>query len=315
MNKTDRLLAIVLELQGRRVVRAEDLAAQFETSVRTIYRDIQALSEAGVPIAGTPGTGYSLMEGYFLPPIRFTIEEAVTLLIGMDFVEQRFDDAYRDRAIGARKKIEVTLSDSVRRETSRIRKSLRLLPPGKRPASSNERENLDKIRRALLDGRKIRFHYSKGIPDSTGSRHSERTVAPYGLVLVEGSWMLVARCDLRQDIRHFRLSRMAELIELDERFELPEHFDIGEYTPVDDRQLRVCLRFNPDLAAKVKETNYHFVEDMKEHPEGLDVVLRVRQPDELLTWVLGWGADVLVLEPESFRDRIREEAQKMLNRY
>jgi predicted DNA-binding transcriptional regulator YafY len=89
MNKTDRLLAIVLELQGRRVVRAEDLAALFETSVRNIYRDIQAISEAGVPIIGTTGTGYSLMEGYFLPPLSFTIEEAVTLLIGTDFIELR----------------------------------------------------------------------------------------------------------------------------------------------------------------------------------------------------------------------------------
>lgn len=315
MNKTDRLLAIVLELQGRRVVRAEDLAALFETSVRTIYRDIQALSEAGVPIRGTTGTGYSLMEGYFLPPIRFTIEEAVTLLIGTDFVEQRFDDAYRDRASVAKKKIEATLSDSVRSETSRIRKSLRLLPPGKLPASSNERENLDKIRRALLDGQKIRFHYSKKMTDSTGSRHSERTVAPYGLVFLEGSWMLVAWCDLRQDIRHFRLSRMSELIELDEPFELPKHFDLKEYTPLDDRHLRVCLRFNPDVADKVKESNYHSLEEMKEHPDGLDVILRVRRLDELLPWVLGWGAGVIVLEPESFRTRIREEAQKILERY
>ncbi|QMV42095.1 helix-turn-helix transcriptional regulator [Cohnella cholangitidis] len=315
MNKTDRLLAIVLELQGRQVVRAEDLAARFETSVRTIYRDIQALSEAGVPITGTTGAGYSLMEGYFLPPISFTIEEAVTLLIGTEFIEQRFDDDYRDRANVARRKIEVTLSDSVHSETSRIRKSLRLLDPGKQAAPSNERENLDKIRRALLDGRKISFHYSKRFTDSTGSRHSERTAAPYGLVLVEGAWMLVARCDLRQDIRHFRLSRMAELIELDERFELPEHFDLREYTPLDDRRLRVCLRFNHDIADKVKESNYHYIEDMKEHQDGLDVVLRVRQLDELLQWVLGWGAGVVVLEPESFRNRIREEAQKILKRY
>ncbi|RJE87440.1 YafY family transcriptional regulator [Paenibacillus sp. 1011MAR3C5] len=315
MNKTDRLLAIVLELQGRKVVRAEDLAALFETSVRTIYRDIQALSEAGVPITSTTGTGYSLMEGYFLPPISFTIEEAVTLLIGTDFIEQRFDDKYRERANVARRKIEITLSDSVRSETSRIRKSMRLLAPGKQTALSNERENLDKIRRALLDRRKISFHYSKKMTDSTGSRHSERTAAPYGLVLVEGSWMLVARCDLRQDIRHFRLSRMAELIELDERFELPEHFDLREYTPLDDRHLRVCLRFNHDIADKVKESSYHYVEDMKEHPDGLDVVLRVRQLDEILQWVLGWGAGVTVLEPESFRNRIREEAQKILKRY
>ncbi|RUS46668.1 YafY family protein [Cohnella sp. AR92] len=315
MNKTDRLLAIVLELQGRHAVRAEDLAARFEISVRTVYRDIQALSEAGVPITGTTGKGYSLMEGYFLPPIRFTIEEAVTLLIGTDFIEQRFDDDYRERANAARRKIEATLSDTVRRETSRIRKSLRLLAPGKQAAESNERENLDKIRRALLDGRKIGFHYSKRIADSTEGRHSERTAAPYGLVLVEGSWMLVARCDLRQDIRHFRLSRMTELIELDESFELPAHFDLKEYTPLDDRRLRVCLRFNHDIADKVKESNYPYIEDMKEHQDGLDVVLRVRLPDEVLQWVLGWGAGVIVLEPESFRNRVREEAQKILKRY
>jgi predicted DNA-binding transcriptional regulator YafY len=255
------------------------------------------------------------MEGYFLPPISFTIEEAVTLLIGTEFIEQQFDDDYRGRANAARRKIEATLSDSVRSESSRIRKSLRLLAPVKQAAPSNERENLDKIRRALLDGRKIRFHYSKKNSDSTGSRHSERTAAPYGLVLVEGSWMLVAWCELRQDIRHFRLSRMAELIELDERFELPTHFDLKEYTPSDDRHLRVCLRFNHDIADKVKESNYHYIEDMNEHQDGLNVVLHGRLLDELLQWVLGWGAGVIVLEPESFRNRIREEAQNILKRY
>ena len=89
MNKTDRLLVIVLELQRKEVVRAENLATLFETSVRTIYRDIQALSEAGVPIIGAPGRGYSLMEGYFLPPIGFTVPEAVSLLIGTDFSRSR----------------------------------------------------------------------------------------------------------------------------------------------------------------------------------------------------------------------------------
>jgi len=85
----------MLELQSRKVIRGEDLAALLETSVRTIYRDIQTLSEGGVPIMGTQGTGYSLMDGYFLPPIRFTVEDAVTLLIGADFIEQRFDDDYQ----------------------------------------------------------------------------------------------------------------------------------------------------------------------------------------------------------------------------
>ena len=315
MNKTDRLLAIVLELQARRAVRAEDLAALFETSVRTIYRDIQALSEAGVPIIGTTGHGYSLVEGYFLPPIRFTIEEAVTLLIGTEFIEQQFDEEYRHRARLARKKIEVTLSDRVREETSRVHQSLRLLAPGKRSDSSSEKENLNNIRRAILDRKKIRFGYTKKTSPAAESAYSKRTVDPYGLVLVEGSWMLVARCDLRQGIRHFRLSRMEELTELEEPFEYPDDFDLKEYVPSDDRFLTVTLRFNPSLADKVKQSNFPYIEEMKERPDGLDAVLRVRQPEDLLQWVLGWGADVIVLEPESFRQRVREEACKILKRY
>lgn len=315
MNKTDRLLAIVLELQRKEVVRAEDLATLFETSVRTTYRDIQALSEAGVPIIGAPGTGYSLMDGYFLPPIGFTVPEAVSLLIGTDFIEQRFDDDYRVRAQAARGKIEAILPESIRNETSRVRKAMRLLISDKQVRQSKEKEYLEKIRRAILDVQKISFHYAKRLADSEGNRHSIRTVAPYGLVLVQGSWMLVARCDLRQEIRHFRLSRMTELINLEERFELPAHFDLWEYTPPDDRHLRVHLRFNHDIADKVKESNYHYIEDIEEHQDGLHVVLRVHQLDQLLQWVLGWGAGVIVLEPESFRNRIREETKNMLKRY
>lgn len=73
MNRTDRLLGVLLELQRCKRVRAEDLAALFETSKRTIYRDIQALCETGVPIIAQAGQGYSLVEGYFLPPLSFSV--------------------------------------------------------------------------------------------------------------------------------------------------------------------------------------------------------------------------------------------------
>lgn len=79
--------------------------------------------------------------------------------------------------------------------------------------------------------------------------------------------------------------------------------------------MRVSLRFNQDMADKVKESNYTYMEDMEEQQDGLYVVLRVRHLDESLQWVLSWGADVMVLEPESFRNRIRQEAEKMLKRY
>lgn len=86
MNRTDRLLAIILELQDRKHLRAEDLAAIFEVSKRTIYRDIQALCEAGVPVVAMTGQGYSLPEGYFLPPVSFSPDEALLLILGIEVV-------------------------------------------------------------------------------------------------------------------------------------------------------------------------------------------------------------------------------------
>jgi predicted DNA-binding transcriptional regulator YafY len=315
MNKTDRLLAIVLELQRKGVLRAEDLAASFETSTRTIYRDIQALSEAGVPIVGATGLGYSLMEGYFLPPVSFTVEEAVALLIGTDFVEQKFDTNYGTKAQSSRGKIEAILSESVRRETSRVRSTIRLLAADEARIGGREKEYIEALRRAILEERKVRFHYSKNRSGADGNRHSVRAVAPYGLVLVHGSWILIAQCDLRQELRHFRLSRMSGLTVLDDQFTFPPDFNLQDHRPAEDRHVLVRIQANPDIADKVKESNSFYMEAFEDHEEGLYVTFLVRQPEELLHWVLGWGADVVVLEPESLRNRVRDEAEKMFKRY
>ncbi len=315
MNKTDRMLAIVLELQRNEVLRAEDLAAKFETSVRTIYRDIQALSEAGVSVIGSPGQGYSLMEGYFLPPVSFTVEEAVALLIGADFIEHWFDHHYGSKSRTSKEKIEAILQEPIRREASRVRKSVRLLTSAKDVVRAQEKIYLEVVRRAILEERKISFRYSKKIAEADGNRQSVRTVAPYGLVLMQGTWMLIAWCELRQGIRHFRLSRMTELIDLEDRFKLPADFQLNEYKPLDDRNIIVRILVQSSIADKIKESNNFYIETIEDHTEGLLATFRVRQPEELLHWVLSWGSDVVVLEPESFRVRVRNELEKMLKRY
>ncbi|MDF2681796.1 MAG: transcriptional regulator [Brevibacillus sp.] len=316
MNKTDRLLAIVLELQRKGVVRAEDLAALYETSVRTIYRDMQALSEANVPIVGEPGVGYSLMEGYFLPPVSFTVEEAVSLLIGAHFVEQKFDPRYQERARSSRSKIEAVLPEEVRREAANILRNIKLLAVDTdSPAGKQEKERVDTLRQALLHVKKVSFRYRKNIAEADGNRESERVVAPYGLALVNGSWVMLGHCDLRGDIRHFRLSRMSELKVREETYQRPAHFNLQEYQPADDRKQYVRLLAQHSIAQRIKESYYFYIDSMEEQEDGLLVTLRVRQKEEVLHWVLGWGASVVVLEPESFRERIREEIEKMSKRY
>jgi predicted DNA-binding transcriptional regulator YafY len=315
MNKTERQLAITLELQRRKMLRAEDLAAQLETSVRTIYRDIQALSEAGVPIMGAPGHGYSLMEGYFLPPVSFTAEEAVSLLMGADFIEQRLDTEYAMEAKSAQRKIEAILPESVRNESTRVRETMRLLHTAEPLTKARVKTYLNQIRNAILEQRKISFMYLKKMPGTDGSRYNMREVSPYGLSLVQENWVLIARCDMRQDIRHFRLSRMTELSVLENQFLLPSDFDLNSYRPPEDRNEQVLIRAKPEIADKVMEALYFYMDAFEEQEEGVIFHFRVRYPEEILHYLLGWGGDIEVLEPESLRFRMKEVAINILKHY
>ena len=148
MNKTDRLLAIVLELQGKGRQRAEDLARTFETSKRTIYRDIEALCEAGVPLISIPGRGYSLMEGYFLPPLSFTTDEATMLMMGSEFMAHNFDAQYREAAQSAGRKIAGVLPEQLRDEVAYLQQNIVFI------SVQHEDEKdalLQQLRRAILD--------------------------------------------------------------------------------------------------------------------------------------------------------------------
>lgn len=315
MHKTDRLLAIILELQRKGAQRAEDLAATFETSMRTIYRDIQALSEAGVPVVGMPGQGYTLVEGYFLPPISFTTEEAVALLLGADFIEQQFDAGYREKALTARRKIEAILPAAVREEAERVRSGVRLLNVGEHSVLGQETDALACLRSAIHAERRVRFAYVKNLSAPLHERQSMREVDPYGLVFVNGAWTLIGYCHLRKELRHFRLQRMSEVTLLPEQAKRPADFNLHAYEPADDRHMLVRIFASPDIADQIKSSHYFYIHSLEDRPEGLLVTLRVRQEQEVLSWLLGWGANVKVLEPDSLRLLLRKEIAKMLHHY
>ncbi len=316
VNKTERQLAITLELQrNNKMLRAEDLAAQFETSVRTIYRDMQALSEVGVPIFGAPGQGYALMDGYFLPPVTFTAEEAVTLLLGTDFISQRLDNKYSDVVEQVQRKIEAVLPEGVREESTRIRETMRVIHAGEPQIDNKVKSYLSQVRQAILERRKIRMAYLKKIADSDGTRKSLREVDPYGLTLVQGNWTLIGRCETRKDIRHFRLSRMTELVVLESHYVMPPEFHLSNYRPHNKRNQRITVRANVEIADKIAETGHFYIEAVEKKGDSLLVTYLVHDPEELVPYILGWGGYVEVIEPQSLCERIQEEANRILNRY
>jgi predicted DNA-binding transcriptional regulator YafY len=307
MNRTDRLLAIVLELQraGRR--RAEDLAATFETSTRTIYRDMEALSEAGVPVVAVPGQGYALMAGYFLPPLSFNTDEATMLLLGSDVMAQQFDAQYRAAAQSAAAKIEGVLPEKLRGEVRVLQESIRFFASGD-PA---EHETLLHLRRAILERRSVRFRYTARNP-SEQQPPIYREIDPYALIHLAGSWHVSGYDHLRHGPRTFRLDRIEELASLDRTFVRPASFAPLQRSRDEGRDLIVRALFDRETARWVRESRSFFTVAEEETPDGLLVTLAIRREADLLQWLLSWGSHVRVLEPESVRERIAAEAAVLL---
>ena len=310
MNRTDRLLAIVLELEARKNLRAEDLALTFSVTRRTIYRDVQALCEAGVPVVALPGQGYALVEGYFLPPLSFSSDEALMLLLGSDFAAQNFDAQYRVAAISAGSKIEAVLPDHLRAEIEYLKHSIRFIVCG----MTDSLDTLWLLRRAILQHKRVHFFYQPRFSAEGGEQGQPREVDPYALVHVGGRWLLMGYCHLRRGMRNFRLDRMSDLSALDREFIRPSGWRIAPKKD-DDRSLIVRALFDPAVARWVHESTSFFKDSEEQREDGLLVTLRVRQEDEVFQWLFGWGAHVRVLEPESLRARMAREAAEMLRRH
>jgi len=312
MNRTDRLLAMVLELQRRGRQRAEDLARTFETSKRTIYRDIQALCEAGVPVIASPGQGYELLEGFFLPPVQFSPDEAAVLLLGSDLLANHFDATYRDAALAAVRKVEAVLPAPLRDEVSRLRERL-LFVPAEGIANVQVGERLRSLRRAIIEHRTVRFTYFARHRGDGDMIEPPRDADPYGLVFAFGSWYLHSYCHRRNARRNFRLDRMEQVVLLDRRFAAPNDA-IFRLPGLEERPIEVQVLFDHGIARWVREERFFFVNE-RERPDGLEVTLRVHREDEILHWLLGWGSRAHVLAPLSLRERVAAEAQAIVQRY
>lgn len=310
MNRIDRLLAIVLQLQAKHRQRAEDLAATFEVSKRTIYRDMLALAESGVPLISEPGKGYSLVEGYFLPPLSFSTDEALMLLIGSDFAAQNFDAQYHSAALTANRKISAVLPAKLQADVADLQRSIRFITPTKHGAPEFLR-TLQQVRRAIIQRQTVRFSYQARFnTDSPSVRDAD----PYALVHVAEVWYMVAYCHVRHDIRNFRLNRIVQLRVLDQTFVRPTNFEIKDGDPT-DRMLMIQALFDAETARWVQESPSYYQTAAEDRGDGWLVTLHVRHEDEILQWLLGWGAHVQVLAPDSLRTRIAQQAQATLSLY
>jgi len=309
MNRIDRLLAIVLELQARDRITAAQLADIFEISQRTVYRDIRALNETGVPIVSAPGQGYWLMEGYFLPPISFSATETTMLILGANYMQQHFDEQYQEAASTAIRKIEAVLKPELQSEVNYIRQNIRFFS-----SRSSDATNiiLAKLRRAIIEHKKVAFNYIKRYGKDK-DKAIYRTVNPHSLFSLNDIWMLQAFCNLRQGMRLFRLDRIEDFEILTDGFKREENYSIREQRT--DFPATAKLLFKKSMKRWIKESPSYFISSYEETDTDLIVTLKIRNIGEIIHWVLAWGNNVIVLEPDELKQELLKVAAHYQDNY
>ena len=306
MKQMDRRLLILMRLRDETPLRAADLALECGCSVRTIYRDIDALCLAGVPVAAMPGEGYRLVQGYHLPPIAFTVEEAAQLLLGAELAVGLGTQEQRESARSAAAKVETALRPDTRREVERLRERIRISPWQQREASPW----LPVLQRAVIQERVLRLRYHSFSSDEV----TEREVEPYFLTFYGGDWHLVGHCRLREGVRDFRCGRIREAQLLPDGFERPEY--VGpqhEHSDRDAQEVRVWIEASATPWAR-ETPAFGFAGE--EATEGGSVfVYRSWDLKRLLPWILSWGMSARVLSPPEVAAHVRREAEALAEAY
>lgn len=205
MNRIDRVAAILIQLQSKRVVKAQEIADRFSISLRTVYRDIKALGESGVPLAGEAGIGYSIMEGYRLPPVMFTREEAIAFLTAEKMVEKLTDPSSVEQYQSAMFKIKSVLRYTEKDLLDDMSAYIEVVQNPYLPVAENKPIHLQTILKSIAGKEVIDIGYFA----NHNQQYSNRDVEPVGIFFQGSYWYMIAYCRLRKDYRSFRTDRIS----------------------------------------------------------------------------------------------------------
>lgn len=310
-----RLINLIQLLQRQPNQKAAALADELGVSVRTLHRYFGMLEEIGIPIYTERGPygGFSLVQGYKLPPLVFTPQEAVAVGLGAGLVEEMWGQLYRDAARSALVKVENVLPGAQREEIAWASRSLFAVGMNRTDLSLLA-PTLDLLRRALRERRRVRIDYqSRGQAQPSG-----REVAPYALALRWGWWYLIGYCYLRQGVRAFRVDRIAAVELRDERYTLPDELDLRRYLHDElsaAPQLRVELCFTPQ-GAQIALDNRLSWESLQVQEDGSALaVFSAPSLEWAASTVLSYGPLVEVLHPPELRALVQVWAQAIAAHY
>lgn len=218
--RLSRLTAILTQLQTKRILTATKLADKFGVSIRTIYRDIRALEQAGVPILTEEGKGYTLMEGYKIPPVMFTESQANALILAEQLVLKNKDSSFVKDYSEAIDKIKAVLRQTERDKANLLADRTRFEQNINRERNSN---NLSALQFALTNFCLTKIDYT-----NEENKTTSRLIEPFALISTTDNWLMVAWCHNRKAFRYFRIDRIKKMEIQNEKF-VPHKMTLQEF--------------------------------------------------------------------------------------
>jgi len=314
MNRIDRLTAILIHLQSKKIVTAQEIADRFEISIRTVYRDIRALEEAGVPIGSEAGKGYFIVEGFYLPPVMFTREEATSLLIGEKLVEKLTDETIDDNFKSALFKIKSVLSSEEKDYVESINNGVHVLT-SKTIQPEFPNNFLNDIQNALAHQRVIKISYHSLWKD----QETCREVEPVGLFYYSVSWHLIAYCRLRNAYRDFRIDRIKDLELINKSYVKNEKFTIEDYFEemLSESDLeKVVVKFHKSVLKVISNAKFYFgfIEE-KVVDDFIEMTFLVNDIEYIARWLITFGNKINVASPKKLHDRLVKLAIELRDFY
>ncbi|MEM9935147.1 MAG: YafY family protein [Bacteroidota bacterium] len=314
MNRIDRLSAILIHLQSKKVVKAQEIADRFEISLRSVYRDIRALEEAGVPIGAEAGVGYYLSEHYRLPPVQFTPEEASALLLagklGAKFSDQQISKDIDQALMKVKSILQVDTQDQVSELEERVQVSL-----SPNYSSGHETLFLSEIQKGILQKQVLTFEYYSYYSGEVAPREVE----PISLSFYSNRWHLMAYSRKREDFRNFRLDRISKL-QLTPTFFKEK--DPKLYQKFLDSMVyqgdvyKVVLHFKREALRYVGEQKYMYGwTGEKSLDDKVEMEFLIGSLPRFSRWLLGFGDKVAIISPKLLQEEMMVRVQELVDHY
>jgi predicted DNA-binding transcriptional regulator YafY len=305
MNRIDRLTAILIQLQSRRIVKAQEIADRFDISLRTVYRDVKALEESGIPVIGEAGMGYSIMDGYRLPPVMFTREEAMAFLTAEKLVEKLTDRNNSANYQSAMFKIRAVLRTSEKDFLETIDDHIEVLQARHVQAGNSDLNLHQTILRSIAEKKVVHIRYFSLYKQE----QSERSIEPVGIFFLNNYWHLVAWCRLRQDYRDFRMDRIKSLTMTEEVFR-QQHPSIRTYLKHWDRGCElteVVMSVEKKYVGYLGDQKYYYgLLHEKEEGDRIIMTFMTNSLEGFCRWFVMIGDRAAIHQPAELKTRIKE---------